>query len=149
MGNNQPGLLPYSTWYRPIRRACLPEVCFSLILSHLRYIIADISYTTARADSTAAKYTTHDPERLSVLVGNVSDLGIAPTRRHFSMFNIIALSFNICNSWVAIATSLAIAISAGGTATLIYGIPLATIAYAATGASLAELASCYPTAGGQ
>ncbi|KAG9662728.1 amino acid transporter, partial [Aureobasidium melanogenum] len=102
-----------------------------------------------RADSTTAKYTTHDPDRLSVLVGDISDLGVAPTRRHFSNFNIIALSFNICNSWVAIATSLAIAISAGGTATLIYGIPLATIAYAATGVSLAELSSCYPTAGGQ
>ncbi|KAI5252861.1 amino acid transporter [Aureobasidium subglaciale] len=74
-----------------------------------------------RADSTTAKFAAHDPERL----------------------------FNICNSWVAIASSLAIAISAGGTATLIYGIPLATIAYAATGASLAEMASCYPTAGGQ
>ncbi|KAK6000904.1 hypothetical protein QM012_002987 [Aureobasidium pullulans] len=103
----------------------------------------------AVAESTTAKYATHDPERLSVSVGDVSELGIAPTRKHFSMFNIIALSFNICNSWVAIATSLAIAISAGGTATLIYGIPLASIAYAATGASLAELASCYPTAGGQ
>ncbi|KAH0421298.1 hypothetical protein KCU90_g9563, partial [Aureobasidium melanogenum] len=102
-----------------------------------------------RADSTTAKYTTHDPGRLSVSVGDISDLGVAPTRRHFSNFNIIALSFNICNSWVAIATSLAIAISAGGTATLIYGIPLATIAYAATGVSLAELSSCYPTAGGQ
>ncbi|KAI4726177.1 amino acid transporter [Aureobasidium sp. EXF-10728] len=103
----------------------------------------------ARADSTTAKYTTHDPERLSVSVGDISELGVRPTRRHFSIFNIIALSFNICNSWVAIAASLAIAISAGGTATLIYGIPLATLAYAATGASLAELASCYPTAGGQ
>jgi choline transport protein len=84
-----------------------------------------------------------------VSVGDVNDLGVRPPRRHFSIFNIVALSFNICNSWVAVATSLAIAVSAGGTATLIYGIPLATIAYAATGASLAEMASCYPTAGGQ
>ncbi|KAI4848966.1 amino acid transporter [Aureobasidium sp. EXF-8845] len=86
-----------------------------------------------RADSTTVKYTAHDPERLSVSVGDVSDLAVRPPRRHFSIFNIVALSFNICNSWVAIASSLAIAVSAGGTATLIYGIPLATIAYAATG----------------
>ncbi|KEQ90534.1 hypothetical protein AUEXF2481DRAFT_9337 [Aureobasidium subglaciale EXF-2481] len=104
-----------------------------------------------RADSTTAKFAAHDPERLSVSVGDVSDLNVhsQTVRRHFSILNIVALSFNICNSWVAIASSLAIAISAGGTATLIYGIPLATIAYAATGASLAEMASCYPTAGGQ
>jgi choline transport protein len=86
-----------------------------------------------------------------VSVGQLHELSIhtQPVRRHFSVFNIIALSFNICNSWVAIASSAAIAISAGGTATLVYGIPVATLAYAATGASLAELASCYPTAGGQ
>ncbi|KAI4763634.1 amino acid transporter [Aureobasidium sp. EXF-3400] len=106
-------------------------------------------FYTARADSTTVKYTAHDPERLSVSVGDISDLGVRPVRRHFSKLNIVALSFNICNSWVAIAASLAIAVSAGGTATLIYGIPLATLAYAATGASLAEMASCYPTAGGQ
>jgi choline transport protein len=110
-----------------------------------------MTYTsyTARADSTTVKYAAHDPERLSVSIGDISDLSVRPVRRHFSIFNIVALSFNICNSWVAIASSLAIAVSAGGTATLIYGIPLATIAYAATGASLAEMASCYPTAGGQ
>jgi choline transport protein len=106
---------------------------------------------SARVDSTSSKIARHDPERLSVSVGQFHELGIntQPVRRHFSVLNIVALSFNISNSWVAIASSLAIAISAGGTATLIYGIPLATLAYAATAASLAELASCYPTAGGQ
>lgn len=148
MYDNQSGCLSQSSWYRLIRRACLQEVYLSCHTTSSGYTVADMLYT-ARADSTAAKYSAHDPERLSVSVGDVSDLGVAPTRRHFSNLNIIALSFNICNSWVAIATSLAIAISAGGTATLIYGIPLASIAYAATGASLAELASCYPTAGGQ
>jgi choline transport protein len=110
--------------------------------------ITDILHA-ARADSTGIKHTAHDPERLSVSVGDVSYLGMRPVRRHFSRLNIVAMSFNISNSWVAISASLAIAISAGGTATLIYGIPLAAIAYAATGASLAEMASCYPTAGGQ
>lgn len=84
-------------------------------------------------------------------IGDVSELGLypRPERRHFSVLNIVALSFNICNSWSTIASSLAIAISAGGPATLIYGILLSVTAYSATAASLAELASCYPTAGGQ
>lgn len=61
----------------------------------------------------------------------------------------IALSFNICNSWVAIATSLALAISAGGTVTLLYGIICSCAVYASVGISLAELISVYPTPGGQ
>ncbi|THY06140.1 amino acid transporter [Aureobasidium pullulans] len=104
-----------------------------------------------RADSTLNKFARHDPERVSVSIGDVSELGLypRPERRHFSVLNIIALSFNICNSWSTIASSLAIAISARGPATLIYGILLSVTAYSATAASLAELASCYPTAGGQ
>ncbi|THY38339.1 amino acid transporter [Aureobasidium pullulans] len=104
-----------------------------------------------RADSTSNKFARHDPERVSVSIGDVSELGLypRPERRHFSVLNIVALSFNICNSWSTIASSLAIAISAGGPATLIYGILLSVTAYSATAASLAELASCYPTAGGQ
>ena len=61
----------------------------------------------------------------------------------------IALSFNICNSWVAIATSLALAISAGGPVTLLYGIIFSCVAYACVGISLAEMISVYPTPGGQ
>ena len=61
----------------------------------------------------------------------------------------VALSFNICNSWVAIATSLAIAISAGGSVTLLYGIICSCVVYACVGVSLAEMISVYPTPGGQ
>ena len=63
--------------------------------------------------------------------------------------NIIALGFNVCNSWVAIASTLAIAVTAGGPVTLIYGLVIAFVIYAAVAASLAELASVYPSAGGQ
>ncbi|OTA24033.1 hypothetical protein BTJ68_13262 [Hortaea werneckii EXF-2000] len=61
----------------------------------------------------------------------------------------VALSFDICNSWAAIASTLAVAINAGGPVTLLYGIILAFVVYAAVAASLAELAGIYPIAGGQ
>lgn len=70
-------------------------------------------------------------------------------RRDIKPLEILALGFNICNSWIAIATSLAIAISAGGTVTVIYGIIVISFSYTAIGITLAELASVYPTAGGQ
>jgi hypothetical protein len=56
--------------------------------------ITDILHA-ARADSTGIKHTAHDPERLSVSVGDVSYLGMRPVRRHFSRLNIVAMSFNI------------------------------------------------------
>ncbi|EXJ83064.1 hypothetical protein A1O1_06682 [Capronia coronata CBS 617.96] len=72
-----------------------------------------------------------------------------PVRRDISPLSMVALGFNICNSWTAIATAFAIAISAAGTFNLIYGILIVTVAYAGVALTLAELASVYPTAGGQ
>ncbi|CAF3479992.1 hypothetical protein SNK03_007566 [Fusarium graminearum] len=70
-------------------------------------------------------------------------------RRDIKPLEIIALGFNVCNSWIAFSTSLAIAISAGGTVTVLYGILIVTLAYFAVSITLSELASVYPTAGGQ
>ncbi|PWY89087.1 choline transporter [Aspergillus heteromorphus CBS 117.55] len=70
-------------------------------------------------------------------------------KRNFSMISIIALGYNNTNSWVAIATSFAIAIQSGGAVSLLYGIIVVTFAMFCTGVTLAELASVYPTAGGQ
>ncbi|KIW64822.1 hypothetical protein PV04_09729 [Phialophora macrospora] len=72
-----------------------------------------------------------------------------PVRRNISRLNMVALGFNICNSWTAIATAFAIAISAAGTFNIIYGILVVTVGYAAVALTLAELASVYPTSGGQ
>lgn len=77
------------------------------------------------------------------------DLPPSPLRRKFSVLNIVSVAYNISNSWVAIATSFAIAIQAGGAATLLYGVIAVAAAMACTGITLAELASVYPTAGGQ
>ena len=91
-----------------------------------------------------------DLERMiSVNQGSCEDINHAKARTRLSPIAMVALSFNICNSWVAIATSLAIAISAGGSVTLLYGVLCSCIVYASVGISLAEMISVYPTPGGQ
>lgn len=81
--------------------------------------------------------------------GQIVGLPDMPMKRRFSILSIIAVGYNISNSWVAIASSFAIAIQSGGAVSLLYGIIAVTVAMLATGLTLAELASVYPTAGGQ
>lgn len=69
--------------------------------------------------------------------------------RDMGTFEIIALGFNIPNSWLAIAVALSAALTAGGSVSLIYGNFVITAMYGAAAVTLAELASVYPTAGGQ
>lgn len=59
------------------------------------------------------------------------------------------MGFVICNSWAGISASLQLALLQGGPVTLVYSIIISTTAYFAIAASLGELASVYPTAGGQ
>jgi choline transport protein len=93
-----------------------------------------------------------DLERvISVNLGQCEDINPsqATARTRLSPITMVALSFNICNSWVAIATSLALAISAGGPVTVLYGIICSCAVYACVAISLAEMISVYPTSGGQ
>ncbi|KAL2692448.1 hypothetical protein Neosp_002857 [[Neocosmospora] mangrovei] len=93
--------------------------------------------------------------RSSTQIGSSGETNVAPygttgqTKRDIGGLSMISLAFNICNSWTALATSLAIAIAAGGTFTVIYGIMIVSAVYFAVALTLAELASVYPTAGGQ
>ncbi|KAL2817428.1 amino acid/polyamine transporter I [Aspergillus cavernicola] len=89
-----------------------------------------------------------DTEMVKGEVGIVGQLGM-PMKRKFNFLSIVAVGYNISNSWVAIAASFAIAIQSGGAVSLLYGIILVTFAMLCTGVTLAELASVYPTAGGQ
>ncbi|EXJ84860.1 hypothetical protein A1O3_05535 [Capronia epimyces CBS 606.96] len=99
-------------------------------------------------DKTATTAAAIAPE---VREGDVSVFGLAPgvTTRDITPVGIVAIAFNICNSWTAIAASLAIAIASGGTISLIYGMIVSFVMFLSTGLSLAELAAVYPTAGGQ
>ncbi|KAF4868981.1 Choline transport protein [Colletotrichum siamense] len=73
----------------------------------------------------------------------------SPTKRDIGLLEIIGLGWNICNSWSAIAVTLSISIASGGPVTLLYGIILIFVLGGACALSMAEIASVYPTAGGQ
>lgn len=70
-------------------------------------------------------------------------------KRNFSLLSLVALGLKTSNSWVAVGSSLPLAIAAGVTVSLLYGIVIVSFSIICTGLSLAELASVYPTAGGQ
>lgn len=96
---------------------------------------------------TESSPSTSDP----LETGQVEIIQLDPqvVRRDIGPLRIIAIGFNIPNSWVAIAASLSIAISAGGTVSVIYGTFVSCALYFCAAVTLAELASVYPTAGGQ
>jgi choline transport protein len=66
-----------------------------------------------------------------------------------SALETISAGWIISNSWAGIAATLALAVAQGGPVTLIYGPVIMFVLVGACAASLAELASVYPTAGGQ
>ncbi|KAL6234760.1 hypothetical protein BDW75DRAFT_230860 [Aspergillus navahoensis] len=102
--------------------------------------------STSKANSGATPIP--DAELAKGEVGIADPLGM-PMKRKFNILSIIAVGYNISNSWVAIAASFAIAIQSGGALSLLYGIIVVSFAMLCTGGTLAELASVYPTAGGQ
>ncbi|CAM1507612.1 Fc.00g072530.m01.CDS01 [Cosmosporella sp. VM-42] len=111
-------------------------------------------------DSASVEMKAEDGPRLesndSVKTGFVDDgvdlarLGIeSHTKRDISLIGIVALGWNICNSWAAVAATMVFSITSGGPVTLVYGIILIFVLGGCCAASMAELASAYPTAGGQ
>ncbi|RVX74378.1 hypothetical protein B0A52_01503 [Exophiala mesophila] len=93
--------------------------------------------------------TTRDNGTLEVPTLAALGLEESHVKRNFNMLSILALGFNICASWVGIAASIAFAIAAGGTVSLLYGLLVVVFFNMCIALSLAELASVYPTAGGQ
>lgn len=61
----------------------------------------------------------------------------------------ISASWSICDSFFGVAGTVVLAIAQGGPVTLIYGPIVALLLVGACAFTLAELASVYPTAGGQ
>lgn len=66
-----------------------------------------------------------------------------------SKIEIISAGWNICNSWAGLAATFALAVRQGGPVVLIYGPIIMFLLVGACALTLAELASVYPTAGGQ
>ncbi|KAK6207120.1 hypothetical protein LQW54_007437 [Pestalotiopsis sp. IQ-011] len=69
--------------------------------------------------------------------------------RPMTLWETISASWIICNSWAGIAATIALAITLGGPAILIYGPVIMFFLVGCCSITLAELASVYPTAGGQ
>lgn len=99
---------------------------------------------TVDTDSVAGSSDDNTPGQLEIV-----HLDTQVVRRDIGPLRIIAVGFNIPNSWVAIAASLSIAIAAGGTVSVIYGTLVSCAFYTCAAVTLAEQASVYPTAGGQ
>lgn len=71
------------------------------------------------------------------------------TKHRLGLFTLIALGFNVCNTWAAVSSSMQVALLQGGPAALLYGLFVTTSLFLSIGLSMAELSSVYPTAGGQ
>ncbi|KAF5254436.1 hypothetical protein FANTH_694 [Fusarium anthophilum] len=70
-------------------------------------------------------------------------------RKRFTLVSTIAFGFTTMNSWVAFASGLAVPLSCGAGPTLIYGLLVGGIVMSILAAGYAELASAFPSAGGQ
>ncbi|KAK3683065.1 hypothetical protein LTR37_020603 [Vermiconidia calcicola] len=80
----------------------------------------------------------------------LAQLGHAQSfERQFSRWTMLGLAFAILNSWTALAASLSLALPSGGPIAVIWGLVTAGICNLSLAASLAELLSAFPTAGGQ
>jgi len=69
--------------------------------------------------------------------------------RNFSVLSLMGIALCMSNSWFGISASMITGISSGGTVLIIYGSIWITLVSMAVGASLSELASAMPNAGGQ
>ncbi|RAK80052.1 putative GABA permease [Aspergillus fijiensis CBS 313.89] len=77
-------------------------------------------------------------------VGEVVEL-----KKPFSRFTILSLTVVLMSTWEAFSSTMAAGLVSGGPVSLVYGYLLAVVGSIATAASLSEMASIYPTAGGQ
>ena len=70
-------------------------------------------------------------------------------KRGFGFFTILGLTASMMCTWEAVFFANFTAMLNGGPATLVYGFIYAMLGALSTAASLAEMASIYPTSGGQ
>ncbi|PWY94742.1 putative GABA permease [Aspergillus sclerotioniger CBS 115572] len=70
-------------------------------------------------------------------------------KKGFSSLTILSMTVILMATWEALSSTMAAGLVSGGPVSLVYGFLLAMIGALATAASLSELASMYPTAGGQ
>ncbi|KAI1861404.1 uncharacterized protein JN550_010784 [Neoarthrinium moseri] len=66
-----------------------------------------------------------------------------------SRLTMVALTFAILNTWIALAGSIGLVLPSGGSVSFLYGFIFCVLCNLALAASLGELAAIWPTAGGQ
>ncbi|KAJ5108587.1 hypothetical protein N7456_005262 [Penicillium angulare] len=97
------------------------------------------------SDNGSSKLTDCDNDAAKLAeMGYTQDLN-----RNFSILSLIGIAFCMSNSWFGISASMITGISSGGTVLIVYGLLWITFISLGVGASLAELASSMPNAGGQ
>lgn len=69
--------------------------------------------------------------------------------RQFSILSTLSLAFTITNSWIAYSAVFVIPLIAGGGPCVIYSLVVGFVVCSFITLGLAELASAYPTSGGQ
>ncbi|CAJ0555292.1 Ff.00g053570.m01.CDS01 [Fusarium sp. VM40] len=74
---------------------------------------------------------------------------VQQTKRNFSLTAMVATCVNLMATWEALSSTLAAGLVSGRPVSLVYGVIVAFIGSLCSASSLAELASSYPTAGGQ
>ncbi|KAJ5090784.1 hypothetical protein N7532_009468 [Penicillium argentinense] len=84
-----------------------------------------------------------DEVRLEAALGHKQELN-----RHFGLWSLTSLGIVIANSWASTGGTIVAALHNGGPMAIIYGLILVSVFYTAISASLAELASSMPSAGG-
>ncbi|KAJ5377118.1 uncharacterized protein N7496_004527 [Penicillium cataractarum] len=84
-----------------------------------------------------------DEEQLAAL-GHVQEL-----RREFSLWSIVCLQISLMATWEALSSVVATALTNGGAPCLFYNYLIALVGTVFIVLSLGEIASIYPTAGGQ
>ncbi|EXF84945.1 amino acid permease [Colletotrichum fioriniae PJ7] len=70
-------------------------------------------------------------------------------QKRFSKITMIGMAFAILNTWISLAGSIGLVMPSGGSVSFVYGFIFCVICNIALSASVGELASLYPTAGGQ
>ncbi|KAI1344866.1 choline transport protein [Xylariaceae sp. FL0016] len=66
-----------------------------------------------------------------------------------SRLTMVALTFAILNTWIALAGSIGLVLPSGGSVSFLYGFIFCVLCNLALAASLGEMAAIWPTAGGQ
>ncbi|KAK1573526.1 amino acid permease [Colletotrichum navitas] len=69
--------------------------------------------------------------------------------KRFSKLTMIGMAFAILNTWISLAGSIGFVMPSGGSVSFVYGFIFCVLCNVCLSASVGELASIYPTAGGQ